>query len=102
MAYVLPTVGPHDRQITAELFDLFSSSTSKKLKEPIIIPELAQREILDWLGSLDFAKRFEVFMINDSQITQTLLQMTRKQALEGTNYFLRTYKEKENLKPMPM
>lgn len=101
MAYVLPTVGAYDRQLTAELFDLISSSTTKKLKEPIIFPELAQQEVLDWLSSLDFAKRFEVFMINDSQITQTLLQMTRKQALEGANYFIRIYKEKE-IKPMPM
>lgn len=80
--------------MSAEALKLFQAYPFYfKPKTLILIPELVQKEVLEWLNSLDFSKRFEVFMINDYQITQAILQMTRKQALDSMNYFIRTHKE---------
>ena len=90
---------PKDLPVTTEAFELLQAFPIYfKPKSKLLIPELVQKEVLEWLRSLDFPSRFEIFMINDHQITQTILQMTRKMLISGHGSFLRTHKEA--LKPM--
>lgn len=84
------------KDMASEVFDLIPIYIKPKTK--VRIPEIIQKEVLDWLKSLDFTSLFEVFMITDYQITQTILQMTRKLLLSNQGYFLRTHKEV--LRPM--
>lgn len=55
--------------------------------------EISDKEVLEWLKSLDYTSKFEVFMINDYQITQAILQMTRKTLSSQALYFVRSHKE---------
>lgn len=81
-----------------ELIEAFPIYIKPKTRQ--FIPELVQKEVLEWLRTLDFAKRFEVFMVNDFQITQAVLLMFRKLANEKTNFFLRS--QKEAYRPMSL
>ena len=85
---------PKDLPVTSEAFELFQAFPIYiKPKSKLLIPELVQKEVLEWLHSLDFTSRFEIFMIHDYQITQTILQMARKKIITSQGYFLRAHKE---------
>ena len=52
------------------VYGLLSIPLEERSKKKYKDPEISYKEVLDWLKSLDYPSKFEVFMINDYQITQ--------------------------------
>lgn len=84
------------KDLSLELIQTFPLYIRPKNKPKNV--EIPHKEVIDWLKSLDYTARFEVFMINDYQVTQAILQMTKKALASQAFYFLRSHKE--SLKPM--